>query len=541
MKGTVKTIDKSAIAAQRMKNTFIRTKESAEQTQAPQDAKAEDYAVRQVEEKSDRAARTTAGQIKKQGGKAVRKVQEARRNSKEAKKAADYAADPARRPSVPASHQPGKNPAPASRSRIKTAVQKGRDIKRSARSVKETGKSAVKTAQRTVKTAKAAAKTAQKAAQAARAAAKTAAAAAKATARAVAAAVKAIIAGTKALIAAIAAGGWVAVVVILVICVVAFIVGSGFGIFFSNESSGGPTMQSVVLEINTEYTAKLDEIKTQNPHDVVEISGARIDWPEVLAVYAVKTSSTQEVATIDDQKKAVLKSIFWDANTINHRTESREVTEVTVTVDEDGNLVESTSTVTKDFLLITVSHKSADELAAQYGFNESQKQQLAELLLPENDSMWSAVLTGTEGADMVSVALSQIGNTGGEPYWRWYGFTSRAEWCACFVSWCAEQCGYIQNGIIPKFAACTSQGMPWFKDRGLWQPGSYTPNPGDIIFFNWAEADGSRDGLADHVGIVEHVADGRVYTIEGNSGDEVKQNSYPLGYTDILGYGIPQY
>ena len=402
----------------------------------------------------------------------------------------------------------------------------------------KTAKNTVKTTQQT---AKAAAKTAQKAAQAARAAAKTAAAAAKATARAVAAAVKAIIAGTKALIAAIAAGGWVAVVVILVICVVALIVGSCFGIFFSNESSGGPTMQSVVQEIHTEYTAKLDEIKTQNPHDVVEISGARIDWPEVLAVYAVKTSSTQEVATIDDQKKAVLKSVFWDANTISHRTESREVTEVTVTVDEDGNLVESTSTVTKDFLLITVSHKSADELAAQYGFNESQKQQLAELLLPDNDSMWLAVLTGTEGTDMVPVALGQVGNTGGELYWRWYGFTSRVEWCACFVNWCAEQCGYIQNGIIPKFAACTSQGMPWFKDRGLWQPGSYTPNPGDIIFFNWVEADGSRDGLADHVGIVERVADGRVYTIEGNSGDEVKQNSYPLGYTDILGYGIPQY
>ena len=159
----------------------------------------------------------------------------------------------------------------------------------------------------------------------------------------------------------------------------------------------------------------------------------------------------------------------------------------------------------------------------------------------ENNSLWSQVLYGITGGDgeIVTVALSQVGNVGGEPYWSWYGFSSRVEWCACFVSWCADQCGYIEAGVIPKFAACASQGVPWFQERGLWQDNSYEPRPGDIIFFDWD--DGGQDGQSDHVGIVEKVENGRVYTVEGNSGDSVRQNSYPIGYYEIYGYGTPAY
>ena len=147
--------------------------------------------------------------------------------------------------------------------------------------------------------------------------------------------------------------------------------------------------------------------------------------------------------------------------------------------------------------------------------------------------------TPEDGDAIVDVALTQIGNVGGEPYWIWYGFTSRVEWCACFVSWCANECGYIEAGVIPKFAACASQGVPWFQERGLWQDNSYEPRPGDIIFFDWD--DGGQDGSSDHVGIVEKVENGRVYTVEGNSGDSVRQNSYPVGYYEIYGYGTPAY
>ena len=105
-------------------------------------------------------------------------------------------------------------------------------------------------------------------------------------------------------------------------------------------------------------------------------------------------------------------------------------------------------------------------------------------------------ITGGDG-EIVTVALSQVGNTGGAPYWSWYGFDSRVEWCACFVSWCANECGYIDAGVIPKFAACASQGVPWFKERGLWQDNSYEPRPGDIIFFDWD--DGGQDLSLIHI------------------------------------------
>lgn len=141
---------------------------------------------------------------------------------------------------------------------------------------------------------------------------------------------------------------------------------------------------------------------------------------------------------------------------------------------------------------------------------------------------------------IVEVALSQVGNVGGEPYWSWYGFPIRVEWCACFVSWCADQCGYIDAGIIPKFAGCV-QGSQWFKDRDLWQDGSYTPSPGDIIFFDWWEFGSGQDGEPDHVGIVEKVENGYVYTVEGNSGNECRERRYTLGYFEIYGYGTPKY
>ncbi len=144
-------------------------------------------------------------------------------------------------------------------------------------------------------------------------------------------------------------------------------------------------------------------------------------------------------------------------------------------------------------------------------------------------------ILATTASDMVAVAQSQIGNVGGQPYWSWYGFGSRVEWCAIFASWCADQCGYIDAGIVPKFAGC-GVGVQWFQNRGQWLPGSATPEPGMLIFFKWY---GSDSSIADHVGIVESVADGRVYTIEGNSNDQVRRNSYPIGYGEIKGYGVP--
>lgn len=290
---------------------------------------------------------------------------------------------------------------------------------------------------------------------------------------------------------------------------------------------------------------KLQDEKNSVSYDVLEMSGSRAVWKEVLAVYSVKVNTDpdnpQEVATMDESKKQLLTDIFWEMNEISSSTDTKTETVITETDDGHGNIVETESTVTQTYLYITVSHKTADEMAAQYSFNEEQKEYLAELLADENNSLWSQVLYGITGTDdqIVTVALSQIGTMGGDPYWSWYGFNSRVEWCACFVSWCANECGYIDAGVIPKYAGCVN-GVQWFKDRGQWLDNSAEPTPGMIIFFDWADESG-QDGLSDHTGIVQKVENGRVYTVEGNSGDSVRQNSYPVGYYEILGYGAPAY
>ena len=452
-----------------------------------------------------------------------------------------------------------------------TAKATGRSAKgtiksaqRTVKTAQHTAKGAVKTAQRTSKTAikttdhtaKAAQKTAQATAKAAkmtahaaRAAAKTAAATAKAAAKGVSATIKAMIASVKALVAAIAAGGWVAILAIVIICLIGLIVGSCFGIFFSGEDSGsGQTMPTVVREINQDYEGKLEEIKSGTTHDTLEMSGSRAVWPEVLAIYAVKTTTDpdnpQEVATMDDSKKELLKEIFWAMNEISHHSETATTTQTVETDDGEGNIVEEEAEVTTTTLYITVTHKTADEMADAYNFTADQRAQLAELLAEENRSMWSSALYGIGVGDgeIVVVALSQLGNVGGQPYWSWYGFNSRVEWCACFVSWCANECGYLDAGVIPRTAGCIS-GSDWFKDRGLWQDNSYEPRPGDIIYFDWDNkgSSGPQDGLADHVGIVEKVENGLVYTVEGNSGDSCRENRYAIGHYEIYGYGTPAY
>lgn len=138
---------------------------------------------------------------------------------------------------------------------------------------------------------------------------------------------------------------------------------------------------------------------------------------------------------------------------------------------------------------------------------------------------------GTGNSQLVNVALTQLGNKGGIPYWSWWGYSSRVEWCAIFVSWCSEQCGMLQDGSMPKFENVTV-GMNWFKERNQWLPRGTVPNEGMIIFFDW-----NNDNHCDHVGMVEKAENGIVYTVEGNSNDEVRKNTYSVNSNVIMGYG----
>ena len=188
------------------------------------------------------------------------------------------------------------------------------------------------------------------------------------------------------------------------------------GIFFSGEDTGtGITMQAAVAEINEEYGERLDQLKEENEHEVFRLSGSRAPWKDVLAVYAVKVNTDSEnpqvVANLTEEKKELLRGVFWDMNTISHQIGRETITEIVVQTDEKGNAVEKEQTVEKTVLTVSVTHKPAEEMAARYLFNPSQKAALTELLAPEFDTLWTGVLSGmiSDGGGLVAVARSQVG------------------------------------------------------------------------------------------------------------------------------------
>ena len=534
VKGTVKTIDRAAVAAEHLKSAAVRTKDAAERSAAPVETSSQEYGAQKLERTAQSTVSELGVQFRKRGR---RGFSDARRNADKARAQMQKCRDVLRENKSKKAVQAPHAPKPA------------KTVRTGARPILRTGRIVIKplpVGSEAAQVAKAAAKTAPKAVQTIKTAARAAAQTVQSTARATVSAAKAAIAGAKAVIAALAAGGWAAVAIILVLCVVGLIASSCFGIFFSGEDSGtGQTMRQVVQEINAAYQSQIDTTRAGSTYDELEMSGSRAVWPEVLAVYAVKTTTDpddpQEVATVDDAKKAILKDIFWQMNEISSHTESKTEEVITETDDGHGNIVETTTTVTRTYLYITVNHKTAVEMADHFNFTTDQRQQLSELLDEENRKLWSSVLYGIYSGDdaIVTVALSQVGNIGGEPYWSWYGFGSRVEWCACFVSWCADQCGYIDTGVCPKFAGC-GNGVQWFQERGQWLDGSAEPVPGMIIFFDWDNKGGSgpQDGEADHVGIVQKVENGIIYTVEGNSGNLCRVNRYSVGQYEIMGYGV---
>jgi len=502
-----------------------------------------------------------AKQAKEAAIKAKKAAIEAKQNLREARQTGQQASREVRLGDArPGYLRQGVNAPKNAGSAAKSAEKSAKTVKSASKGLKDSAKGTIKTAQKSVKTAEQAAKTAvktaqqtakaaQKAAKTAKAAEKAAHVAAKASAQAAKAAVKATvalvklaIAAVKGLISAIAAGGWVAVVVILIVCLIGLLLTSPFGIFFSSETSeNGMSMKTVVAEINSEFADEIASILAENSHDDYTITASRAPWKEVLAVYAVKTNTDPdnplEVATIDAEKAELLRMVFWDMNIIDYWIET--IRHTSTYTDEEGN---TETDVWYEYILhIAVSSKSAWEIADIYGFSTEQRAHLKELLDPAYDDLWRAVLYGWlsgDGFGIVDVAISQIGNINGDPYWSWYGFDERVAWCACFVSWCANECGYIKAGILPSFAACQSQGIPWFKALDLWQDNGsgYIPKPGDIIFFDW-----EVDGESDHVGIVEYVEDGYVHTIEGNTSNSVARRKYALDSSVIVGYGTPAY
>ena len=373
----IKVLDKAAGLAKVTKNATVHAKQQvqnlSDDARITPDEYAEDkikYMAEAVAECTGKAAKQTVNNIYDGGNRLYKEI---RRTRKEAETA---------------------------RSTAKTLHKSIKTGRQSIKTAQHTTKTTVKTAQQTAKaakkTAEATAKSSKMAAQAAKQAAQATYKATVVTAKAVAAAVKSAIAGIKALVAAITAGGWVAVAIIIIICVIALIAGSCFGIFFIGEDTGGGiTLQTVISEINNEYEAKITEIKNSNTYDVLEMSG-NVVWPEVLSVYAVKIAgdpnNPQEVISMDENKKRVLTDIFWAMNEITHSTEAKTENVVTETDDGNGNIVQTYTTLTKIYLYVTVLHKTMGEIVDEYKFNEEQKECLTELLHEKNKSLWKHII-----------------------------------------------------------------------------------------------------------------------------------------------------
>jgi hypothetical protein len=565
----IKALDRKGALSGAVRNTHAKTKEAAEKTDAPEQhyQHGTDYAMSKVEQTAKNGAADTARATGRGVKKTVDVVRSARNAAKEAKPKAQQAAQGSQRLAAASRQQAtraasrqtapgaatkttvaarqaaatGSKAATTTRNAAKGAVKqrtKG-TVKTAAKGVKSastTAGKAVKTTQQAAHASKTAAKAtgiaARRAAQAARVAGRAAVAATKAAGKGIAAFAKMAIAAVKSLVAAIAAGGWVAVAVILVICLVGLIATSAFGIFFAggDMGDGNPSMREVVAEVNQEHQGEIDSIRADNPHDEVMVTGGRAPWREVLAVYAVRTATgaddPMDAITMDSRRQQLLRDIYWDMNAIDHRVEDRQFEEIVAVEQPDGSIVEETQAYTRRTLYVTQSAKTAEEMAGQYSFAPAQGELLAELLSAQYASAWQSVLYGIHSGsgDIVEVAVTQIGNPGGQPYWSWYGYSQRVEWCACFVSWCANECGYIEAGLAPKFSWCQA-GIAWFSDAGQYQPQGtgYVPQPGDIIFFDW-----DRAYPSDHVGIVESCDGTTVYAIEGNSGDAVRRNSYSV-------------
>lgn len=334
--------------------------------------------------------------------------------------------------------------------------------------------------------------------------------------------IKAVINALKSLIAAIASGGWVSLIIIIAIALILLLCCSIYGIFFSSEKENDIKMSSVVKEVNNDLSNKIEQLKNNNVFDDYKLISHRAEWKDILAVYSVKylSESKEDIMSITEEKKEIIEKLFWEFNSISSYISEEEFDSGKVRI-----------------LNIIIDGKSKEEIMKQYSFSNEQINQVNELLSSEYSNMWVSVINGTSlgSPNMVEIALSQEGTKGGEPYWKWYGFDERIEWCACFVSWVADQLGLIESNIIPKFAGCQN-GIDWFKAMGEWEEPGYIPKPGDIIFFDW-----EVDDSVSHVGIVEKVEDGKIYTIEGNSGDDVKRQKYSIDSKYIYGFGVPNY
>ena len=376
---TIKTLNKAVVGTQNIKDNLVSTKEKInDNTQNKNEENNIEYGSNQITGASSITASAVATKFNKYGKKSFEETKDNIIKSKV--KIKEF-----------------KHKRLAKRME-KQAIKNSKGTIKTGKNTIKNGKTAVKTSKevaiKSQKVAKESIKASKKAMQMAKETAKATAKGIKLAIKATISAIKGIIAGTKALIAAIVAGGWIAVVIILVVCLVALLCGSIFGIFFSSEksSSNSITMKEVVTECNQEFADKLQDIQDKNPHDDYVLDGSMASWKDILLVYTIKQSNginEQEVMTMDDKKKQVVKDIFWNMNSLSSEVKTEKVTEQGVNTNEMPKEVE------KRVLHIKLTSKTAEQMKNEYHFNANQLKQYNELSSPQYASLWNGAIYGS--------------------------------------------------------------------------------------------------------------------------------------------------
>ena len=536
----IKVINKAVVGTDRVREAYVRTKESAEQTQSK--ASPEEYAGDKITRGTQSTLKETVHQIGKASShesvyqskeKNVRLVQE----------------------------QAGRR-AFQKRHKIRTMERRERTVKTAKQpeqTIKNNGKGTIKYADRTVKTSESTShtviKTTQEAEKAAQKLAKKSILTTKRSAQAVKqmthvaeeavrkvvrislAAVKAIIAAMKELIAGMTIGGWIAILILIIV-----ILFGGVLCFIGGDNSS--TLSPVSEEVEA-YEPLIRQYANQyGIGEYVElIKAVMMQESGGRGLDPMQSSEGSFNARYPRRPNGITDPEYSICCGVQELKSCLESAEVESPIDMEhiklalqgynfGNGYISWAKRNYGGYTVANAAEFSDMMAQRMGWSSyGDKQYVSHVL---RYYAFGRIPTGIGNQAIVQVALSQEGNSG-ETYWSWYGFNSRVEWCACFVSWCADQCGYIDSGVIPKFSLC-SDGVSWFSSHGQFRDGCYVPAAGDIIFFDWGD-----NGSIDHVGIVESVAGGRVNTIEGNSGNRCRRRSYSIGSSSIYGYGVPAY
>lgn len=437
-KKNIKTIETVGIITERVKEAGIKTKDDIGKTINTDADTPEQYSAQRFQDTVHSTATDAAYYFNKAGKKSVadtkKNIENAQVTIEELKarragrKAKAKSAEQANQSIIKTAENAPKKPSEtAMKNAPKTAsndIRMGNNsaVKNKGRTIKTVNDNYakvkdIKTAKNTIATNRlAVSKTAEKsrkAAQYMRETAREAAKLAKNSFKVLMKVIKGAIKAAESLISAIIAGGWISVIVIIVLCLVGALASSFYGIFFSTETSdSGMNISSVIQEINADYDNRIDELKASGNYDSVEINGSKSNWKDVLSIYAVKTTTDpdnpMEIATVDENKKSILSNIFWDMNSIDSKAETRTETKEITSADENGNEVITIEEVTIKVLTITVNSKTANNMADEYSFNKKQKEYLAELMNESNDKLWASIIFSTGGNTNVDIDFDAL-------------------------------------------------------------------------------------------------------------------------------------